>query len=56
MLKTINLRLSKKLKHFSLFAAALTLYFNYANAQVEKEKDVKEWLKMIMEDVFNTKN
>ncbi|WAC42317.1 gamma-glutamyltransferase [Pedobacter sp. SL55] len=41
MLKTINPRLSKKLKHFSLFAAALTLNFNYANAQVEKEKDVK---------------
>ncbi|MDQ8003593.1 MAG: gamma-glutamyltransferase [Pedobacter sp.] len=41
MQKTISQKLSNKFKVKTLFAAALILNFGYANAQVEKEKDVK---------------
>ena len=41
MQKTIIQKLSSKFKVKPLFAAALILNFGYANAQVEKEKDVK---------------
>ena len=41
MQKTISQKLSSKFKVKTLFAAALILNFSYANAQVEKEKDVK---------------
>lgn len=41
MQKTIIQKLSNKFKGFAIFAIAITLNFNVAKAQVEKEKDVK---------------